>query len=124
MARKRSSDEATTEIRRIEGSIAQASAAEEQGREHSRPMWIGSTLADSEAMLSAYLEYVVKCYKNRMPRPPELMIYNHKGGERPQPIIGNWRMEVMHCSQANCERCMERRGGFIFRPKNGRRGIC
>ena len=108
MASSECEEEELAESGRGSGSEEQPKQAGRSDTACARPMWIDSRLVDSEAMLSAYLEFAIKCCAKKKPRPPQLAIYNHKGEGRPPLEIGTWEMLVVKCSQADCERRRER----------------
>ena len=74
------------------------------------PRWIDDSTVDSQAMLSAYLSVYGTPQAPRSMTAP-LTVFEHLPALSPTPLGTTGKL----CQSPDCRRCVEGRGGFVFR---------
>jgi len=94
------------------------------------PRWIDHPRVDSQAMLSAFLDYRGRCTGEARAQLDHLymIVHSHEptivvGGQviRPQEIRPQ-DIRTRPCAAQECERCLTGRGGYQFKWYHGRWG--
>ena len=97
--------------------------AKRQGGELPVPTWIQNDLVDSEAMYSAFLQYLGQCSEEEQKVMKERVnLIQHKESEcvilggvliRSKKVYPS--IPLIRCTERDCKRCRVQQGGYKFR---------
>ena len=77
------------------------------------PVWVDSPDVDSQAMLSAFLEYRARCLGEARTQISDLYMIIHSSGD--DTLDTRSPVPWVACSAVDCRRCAAERGGYQFR---------
>ena len=76
------------------------------------PVWVDSPDVDSQAMLSAFLEYRARCLGEARTQISDLYMIIHSSGD--DTLDTRSPVPWVACSAVDCRRCAAERGGYQF----------